>query len=151
MACGTVFLLGFGAIHELIEWASTLALGPGRGMLKFRADDPFDTQEDLFNNLLGSILALTLYALPRKKSPPPTSSETGWSSCPLIISSPFRQLYISLLTRVTGFKLFSRDPMHAWSSQTLQLQTSDPPGNGRRKSACGFAPCLSARPDRRSR
>jgi uncharacterized membrane protein YjdF len=68
----TVFLLGFGAIHELIEWASTLVLGPGRGMLKLRADDPFDTQEDLFNNLLGGILALTLYALPRKKSPPPT-------------------------------------------------------------------------------
>jgi hypothetical protein len=54
----TLGILGMGAIHELIEWASTIALGPERGMLKTLADDPYDTQKDLMNNLLGTLLAL---------------------------------------------------------------------------------------------
>ena len=53
-----LFILGAGAVHELIECFSTLLLGPERGMLKFRADQPFDTQKDLLNNLLGAITAL---------------------------------------------------------------------------------------------
>ena len=56
----TLGILGFGAIHELIEWASTIAMGPERGMLKALADDPYDTQKDLFNNLLGTLLSLTI-------------------------------------------------------------------------------------------
>src|SRR5687767_13348277 len=40
-------ILGCGAIHELIEWGSTMLLGPERGMLKTLADDPYDTQKDL--------------------------------------------------------------------------------------------------------
>ena len=56
----TVGILGFGAIHELIEWASTMALGPERGMLKALADDPYDTQKDLLNNLLGTLLSLII-------------------------------------------------------------------------------------------
>lgn len=58
-----VVILGFGAIHELIEWASTMILGPERGMLKANDADPFDTQKDLFNNLLGTLLAMALYSL----------------------------------------------------------------------------------------
>lgn len=54
----TLGILGFGAIHELVEWASTLALGPERGMLKDIAGDPYDTQQDLMNNLLGTLLSL---------------------------------------------------------------------------------------------
>ena len=56
----TLGILGFGAIHELVEWASTLAMGPERGMLKALADDPYDTQKDLLNNLLGTLLSLTV-------------------------------------------------------------------------------------------
>jgi uncharacterized membrane protein YjdF len=56
----TLGILGFGAIHELIEWASSLAMGPERGMLKVLGDDPYDTQKDLFNNLLGTLLSLVL-------------------------------------------------------------------------------------------
>lgn len=56
----TLGILGFGAIHELVEWASSLALGPERGMLKALADDPYDTQKDLLNNLLGTLLSLLL-------------------------------------------------------------------------------------------
>ncbi|HMJ90219.1 MAG TPA: DUF2238 domain-containing protein [Candidatus Acidoferrum sp.] len=51
-------ILGMGAIHELIEWASTMILGPERGMLKTLADDPYDTQKDLMNNFLGTVLSL---------------------------------------------------------------------------------------------
>lgn len=59
----TLGILGFGAIHELIEWASSLALGPERGMLKALPDDPYDTQKDLMNNLLGTLLSLALASL----------------------------------------------------------------------------------------
>jgi uncharacterized membrane protein YjdF len=65
----TLLILGVGAIHELIEWVSTLILGPERGMLKLNTGDVFDTQKDLLNNLLGALTALVLY-LPRQKLPP---------------------------------------------------------------------------------
>lgn len=54
----TLGILGMGAIHEMIEWASTLTLGPERGMFKTLAEDPYDTQKDLFNNMLGTLLSL---------------------------------------------------------------------------------------------
>ena len=56
-------ILGFGAIHELIEWGSTMLLGPERGMLKTLAEDPYDTQKDLLNNFLGTLAALMGSAL----------------------------------------------------------------------------------------
>jgi uncharacterized membrane protein YjdF len=56
---GTVLLiLGIGAIHELIEFGSTLILGGEKGMLKLNDPDKFDTQKDLGNNLLGALSAL---------------------------------------------------------------------------------------------
>ena len=58
----TFGILGMGAIHEMIEWASTLTLGPERGMLKTLAEDPYDTQKDLFNNMLGTLLSLACSA-----------------------------------------------------------------------------------------
>jgi uncharacterized membrane protein YjdF len=59
---GTILIiLGIGAIHELIEFASTVALGPEKGMLKLGDADYFDTQKDLMNNLLGAITAVGLY------------------------------------------------------------------------------------------
>jgi len=61
----TLGILGFGAVHELIEWASTMAMGPERGMLKTLAEDPYDTQKDLLNNLLGTWLSLTISSLSR--------------------------------------------------------------------------------------
>jgi len=60
-------ILGFGAIHELVEWASSLALGPERGMLKMLGDDPYDTQKDLLNNLLGTLLSLVCSTLARRQ------------------------------------------------------------------------------------
>lgn len=63
---GTVLLiLGIGAIHELIELASTLMLGE-KGMLKLHDPDQFDTQKDLANNGLGSVVALTIYSIARR-------------------------------------------------------------------------------------
>jgi uncharacterized membrane protein YjdF len=56
-----LLMLGLGAVHELIECASTLWLGPDRGMLKLGTNDLFDTQKDLLNNLLGAILAKASY------------------------------------------------------------------------------------------
>jgi uncharacterized membrane protein YjdF len=66
---GTVLvILGVSAIHELIEFASTVALGPEKGMLKLGDGDLFDTQKDIMNALLGTITALGLYGM--KFSPP---------------------------------------------------------------------------------
>ena len=56
-----VFILGLGAIHEEIECASTIILGPEKGMLKLNDPNPFDTQKDLMNNGLGAMLAVLIY------------------------------------------------------------------------------------------
>ena len=56
-------ILGCGAVHELVEWGSTMLLGPERGMLKALAEDPYDTQKDLLNNLLGTVMALIFSAI----------------------------------------------------------------------------------------
>jgi uncharacterized membrane protein YjdF len=50
-------LLGLGGIHEIIEAASTMALGTKHGMLVIGPDNPFDTQQDLLANLLGALVA----------------------------------------------------------------------------------------------
>jgi uncharacterized membrane protein YjdF len=51
---------GIGGVHEIIEAASTWLLGAEHGMLHVGPEDPYDTQADLFNNVLGSTLALGL-------------------------------------------------------------------------------------------
>lgn len=61
--------LGIGGVHELIEWSTTLVMGPERGMLKMDPGDPFDTQKDLANNLAGAMLASGLYMLARRLRP----------------------------------------------------------------------------------
>ncbi len=60
-----LFLLGLGAIHELVEFASTLGLGSKIGMYKMDDPDQFDTQKDLFNNLLGALTGLSMGSLHR--------------------------------------------------------------------------------------
>jgi uncharacterized membrane protein YjdF len=61
LALVTVLLvMGCGALHELMEYASTLALGPERGMLKSEQVSPFDTQRDLLSNLCGVTTAAVL-------------------------------------------------------------------------------------------
>ena len=56
-----MFIMGAGAIHEIVEWATTLALGPEMGMLKPENEKHFDTQRDLFSNLVGVTVALLAY------------------------------------------------------------------------------------------
>src|SRR5688572_12580274 len=58
-----LFTLGVGGVHELIEWSTTLAMGPERGMLKMDPNDPFDTQKDLLNNLSGALLSAAAYSV----------------------------------------------------------------------------------------
>jgi len=53
-------LMGFGALHEIMEYGSFLLLGEERGMLKPKTSYPFDTQRDLLNNLLGTLTALAV-------------------------------------------------------------------------------------------
>lgn len=61
-----IVILGLGAIHELIEYASTLIMGPEKGMLKLNSPDAkTDTQKDLLNNLLGTLVALAIYSVYR--------------------------------------------------------------------------------------
>ena len=85
-----LLILGMGAVHELVEWASTLAMGPKHGMLKTEGVYQFDTQRDMFNNLVGATLAVTLYAWTRRtrrfecpqveaKAPAPTLARAGAS------------------------------------------------------------------------
>ena len=73
-----LLIMGIGALHELMEWVSTMLLG-SKGMLKLNDPDIFDTQKDLGNNFLGSLTAMLLYTVivpwvRRWKSP--TKSET---------------------------------------------------------------------------
>jgi uncharacterized membrane protein YjdF len=61
---GTILLiLGISGIHELIEFGSTIALGPEKGMLKLNDGDLFDTQKDILNALLGTLTALGFYSI----------------------------------------------------------------------------------------
>ena len=61
-----LLILGMGAVHELVEWGSTLALGSKHGMLKTEGVYQFDTQRDMFDNLMGAIVAVTVYVLVRR-------------------------------------------------------------------------------------
>jgi len=64
LALFTVLLItGIGGIHEIMEAASSIFLGPEYGMLNPGPDNPYDTQEDLLNNVLGSSLGVALHAL----------------------------------------------------------------------------------------
>lgn len=64
---GTLLVvMGLGAHHEIIEYASYLMLGEEKGMLKPSTSYFFDTQRDLLNNLLGCNLALLLYFITRR-------------------------------------------------------------------------------------
>jgi len=55
-----LFMMGMGALHEIMEYMSYLMLGEAKGMLKPSTSYFFDTQRDLTNNLLGTLLALTI-------------------------------------------------------------------------------------------
>ena len=56
---------GMGAVHEIFEAGSTALLGAETGMLHVGPEDPYDTQQDMLNNVLGSALALGLRRIGR--------------------------------------------------------------------------------------
>ncbi len=60
-AATVLCIMGFGAIHEIVEFASYLVLGE-RGMLK-TGSYRFDTSRDLTMNLLGCALGLVVIAV----------------------------------------------------------------------------------------
>jgi uncharacterized membrane protein YjdF len=69
LAAGTLLLvLGFGAIHEIVEYASYLTLGEEKGMLKPSTSYFFDTQRDLASNLGGCAAGLVVIALAQLSS-----------------------------------------------------------------------------------
>jgi uncharacterized membrane protein YjdF len=61
-----VFLLGLGALHEIVEAGSTLVLGREVGMFKLDDVDQFDTHKDLLNNALGALCGLGLAHVARR-------------------------------------------------------------------------------------
>ena len=67
-AAALMFVMGCGAIHELLEYVSFRVLGEERGMLKPSTSYFFDTQRDLLNNLLGACTALLLSGIARLRS-----------------------------------------------------------------------------------
>ncbi len=61
----TLLVTGFGGIHEIVEGGTTMFLGRDYGM--YRLDgDPFDTQKDLLNNVLGALTACFAHRLARR-------------------------------------------------------------------------------------
>jgi uncharacterized membrane protein YjdF len=73
-----LFMMGIGALHEIMEYMSYLLLGEEKGMLKPSTAYFFDTQRDLTNNLLGTITALLIIAIftspsVRRRGPAPRS------------------------------------------------------------------------------
>ncbi len=60
-----LFVMGAGAIHEIMEYCSFLLLGEKGGMLKPSTSDFFDTQKDLSNNLLGALAGLIAWTVYR--------------------------------------------------------------------------------------
>ena len=64
-----MFMMGLGAIHEIMEYCSYLLLGEEKGMLKPKTMYFFDTQRDLTNNLLGALTALAIIAIARAMRP----------------------------------------------------------------------------------
>ncbi len=62
-----VFVLGISAAHELYEFAGAMLLGEGEGVLFIGAGDldEWDTQKDMLNNLIGSIVGLFAYFIHR--------------------------------------------------------------------------------------
>jgi uncharacterized membrane protein YjdF len=63
-------LLGFSAFHELHEYAGAILLGEGEGVLFVGAGDldEWDTQKDMFNNMIGGISGLILYSIFKKRN-----------------------------------------------------------------------------------
>ncbi len=64
-----IIILGISAIHELYEFAGALLLGEGEGVLFIGAGDldPWDTQKDMLNNLIGGIAGLIFSVISIKK------------------------------------------------------------------------------------
>ena len=63
VALATVlFVMGVGAIHEIMEYSTYLVLGEERGMLKPSTSYRFDNERDLMCNLAGCILAIACAA-----------------------------------------------------------------------------------------
>jgi len=58
-----LFVMGIGALHEIMEYMSYLVLGESKGMLKPTTSYFFDTQRDLTNNLLGTLTALIIVGI----------------------------------------------------------------------------------------
>ena len=58
-------ILGFSAFHELFEYGGALTVGKGEGVLFVGAGDldEWDTQKDMFNNLVGALIGLGLYKI----------------------------------------------------------------------------------------
>jgi uncharacterized membrane protein YjdF len=55
-----MFMMGFGALHEVMEYCSYLLLGEEKGMLKPTTGYFLDTSRDLTNNFLGTLTALVI-------------------------------------------------------------------------------------------
>jgi len=69
-----LFVMGTGALHEIMEYASYLLLGT-RGMLDPQNMYFFDTQRDLLDNLLGSLTALLFIFIHRSTRAAPDAGD----------------------------------------------------------------------------
>lgn len=54
--------MAISACYELVEWVSAISLGQGADEFLGTQGDNWDTQEDMFSALVGSILAVSLFS-----------------------------------------------------------------------------------------
>src|SRR4051812_35728597 len=78
-----MFMMGIGALHEIMEYLTYLVVGEEKSMLHPSTSYFFDTQRDLTNNLRGALTALTIITVyeavaarrsARRASPPRTAA-----------------------------------------------------------------------------
>jgi len=60
-----MFVLGMSSAHELYEFMGAILLGKGEGVLFIGAGDldPWDTQKDMLNNLIGAVIGMVVYPI----------------------------------------------------------------------------------------
>src|SRR3989338_9272852 len=66
IALAFIFLIALTAVHELVEYQGEEILGDGEGIFfngpgDASPDNPYDTMEDIINNILGGLTAMAVY------------------------------------------------------------------------------------------
>jgi uncharacterized membrane protein YjdF len=87
-----MFMMGFAALHEIMEYGSYLLLGEEKGMLKPKTSYSLDTARDLTNNLFGTLLALAIINVAAVVAARARTSSTREARSPAPAPAPLRSM-----------------------------------------------------------